>query len=211
MKTKLSKILLKQVIKHFKTQSHYKTFVQINKKCQEVLLLFTENPISLKPSQKDLFPNITVQNVFTEDDILLSGMKKYIFHFPVSYSFSQEMKEKQIQFKRIIYTLKDRLQLKGKIPDGVTEIGYKCFINDQIQEIILPESVKRIQNNAFENCYCLKKIHLSQKLIEIGAEAFINCCNLIEINQPTQLSFLGYNCFKNCLRLNELLVIYDDC
>ena len=38
------------------------------------------------------------------------------------------------------------------IPDGVVVIGCSCFRNNDYQSIIIPQSVKKINKNAFLNC-----------------------------------------------------------
>lgn len=47
-------------------------------------------------------------------------------------------------------------------------------------EVELPEGVKAISANAFENCQRLEKVVFPSTLESIGEEAFVNCSSLKE-------------------------------
>ena len=48
------------------------------------------------------------------------------------------------------------------IPEGITKIDITCFKNTDIEEIILPSSIKEIGWDAFRGCNKLTTIHLSE-------------------------------------------------
>ena len=61
----------------------------------------------------------------------------------------------------------------------ITKIGKKFFKDcKNLQQVIIPESVKRIDNYAFKNCENLKKIFFHKKLTEIGIGTFEHCTSL---------------------------------
>lgn len=76
-------------------------------------------------------------------------------------------------------------------------IPEELFANrDDVVEVELPEGVKAISANAFENCQRLEKVVFPSTLESIGEEAFVNCSNLREADygknvRITPTSFTG--------------------
>lgn len=76
-------------------------------------------------------------------------------------------------------------------------IPEELFANrDDIVEVELPEGVKSISANAFENCQRLEKVVFPSTLESIGEEAFVNCGSLKEADygknvRITPTSFAG--------------------
>ena len=76
-------------------------------------------------------------------------------------------------------------------------IPEELFANrDDIVEVELPEGVKAISANAFENCQRLEKVVFPSTLESIGEEAFVNCSSLREADYGknviiTPTSFTG--------------------
>ena len=70
------------------------------------------------------------------------------------------------------------------IPDAIeglpiTEVGPYCFAkNKNLESVLLPDSVERIERMAFYNCSGLKKLTIGKNLTELGADAFMNCYRL---------------------------------
>ncbi|BFU24038.1 leucine rich repeat protein bspa family [Entamoeba histolytica] len=195
---------LKEIIQYFYNKTDYEVFSMINKRCGQVLLLFEENPIPYTEDMKVIFPNICIQHLYHYEEEHVFGMKKYIYHCEVSYSYYHEVHGNRIEFKKVVFNGLDRIRYGGQIPEGITDIGYKAFNGSNIQVVIMPDTVTSINNNAFENCNSLKTVYFSKNLLSIGAEAFLDCVSLKEINQPTALQFIGYHCFSGCISLKEL-------
>ena len=76
--------------------------------------------------------------------------------------------------------------------------------NDRIRKVILPEGIRRIGRNAFENCTALEKVVLPDSIEEIGFGAFRGCGCLKEIRIPAGLKQLSSDTFKNCIALKEM-------
>ena len=79
-----------------------------------------------------------------------------------------------------------------------TEIPEELFSNrNDIISVWLPNGVKKISDNAFENCIRLKEIFFPNTLREIGREAFRNCINLKqpEISEKVDVS---ESAFEGC-------------
>ena len=69
-----------------------------------------------------------------------------------------------------------------------------------IVKVVLPEGVKAIGNNAFENCINLEEIELPNSLESLGSEAFINCTNLKKAEYGQNVS-VNDTAFKGCALL----------
>ncbi len=92
--------------------------------------------------------------------------------------------------------------------DGATVIPYAMCSSDgyesYIENIIIPDTVKEIQSNAFYHCNILKSITLPESLEIIGWSAFAECEVLEEINIPANVREIDYNAFENCSALTKV-------
>lgn len=82
--------------------------------------------------------------------------------------------------------------IKGK---PVIGIGEKAFQNLGLTEVVIPDSVKYIEDGAFKGCKRLEKVKLSQNLTKLGGDVFSRCENLKELDLPTSLRRIGTDCF----------------
>ena len=74
-----------------------------------------------------------------------------------------------VEIDGVIYTRDMRKLIVGsaglkhvEVPEGVEKIIDFAFYNSEIQSIKLPDSIKRIGDEAFSNCHNLKEINLGQ-------------------------------------------------
>lgn len=75
------------------------------------------------------------------------------------------------------------------IPEGVTKINYGAFWkNWDIQSVVIPDSVKVIDDYAFTDAYYIKSIDFGEGVEEIGFSAFENCSDVTELNLPESLT-----------------------
>ena len=90
-------------------------------------------------------------------------------------------------------------------------IGEYAFSdNAVIEELELPESVRRIEAEAFERCTCLRKIKIGRNIEYIGANAFNRCHDLeaIIIDSPNVPEICA-NSFQN-LSENTRIYVHED-
>lgn len=80
----------------------------------------------------------------------------------------------------------------------------KCT-DRELKEVVLPESVIRIEDYAFASCINLEKISLSDKTREIGKKAFSGCIALKNVFRTQSLSSIGDYAFVAC----ESLELFD--
>lgn len=91
------------------------------------------------------------------------------------------------------------------IPDRVKIIGNNAFINCiSIKNIKLGSNVEKIGVSAFENCNFLKFITIPDTMISIGNFAFINCKSLQTIDITENIIDIGNSAFENCSSLKKV-------
>jgi hypothetical protein len=71
-----------------------------------------------------------------------------------------------------------------EVTDGVVRISSFAFAGrgeqraDKIEKIILPDSVKYINESAFKGCNVLEEVYIGKGIVEIGDTPFKNCYSL---------------------------------
>lgn len=94
-------------------------------------------------------------------------------------------------------------------------ISNGCFlkcdrkIRYNIKEIIIPDTIKLIEKNAFRDLKNLKKITLPNNLRSIDKNAFSFCSNLKEITFPPNLNSIGTSAFSHCHSLKKITSLVD--
>lgn len=117
--------------------------------------------------------------------------------------------------------------LQIEIPEGIAAISDNAFSDfNKLTSVILPKTLIKIGDRAFEGCSSLKNINLENVSV-IGERAFCHCtslsdvrfgdkigylCNAVfngcssleKINIPENISYIGCECFKDCINLAEI-------
>ena len=111
--------------------------------------------------------------------------------------------------KELIEKLKKLLIEEIILPENIEIIGDEAFeVCESLQEIKLPKELKTIGYYAFANCKRLKEINLPNGLKEIGFCAFYNCILLEKIEIPSTIEYISPTTFKKCNNLKE--IIFED-
>ena len=85
-----------------------------------------------------------------------------------------------------------------QIPDDVVEIGCIAFAStEKLEEITIPDSVKKIEWNAFNNCKNLQHVRFPKHLEYIGEGAFAYCEKLEELDLPASVKTIEFEAFNN--------------
>ena len=95
------------------------------------------------------------------------------------------------------------------IPSSVTKIGNKAFQSNQnLERVVIPNSVTEIGDEAFSGCKRLTSITLPGSIKQIGNNAFMNCEHLASATVSESLIDLvkGKKIFNGCSPLNEVTV-----
>lgn len=88
------------------------------------------------------------------------------------------------------------------INKGVETIDRKAFFGrNDIREVIIPETVKYIEEYAFADCVNLNNIVIKGDVL-IGEHSFEGCENLIEISIEGRINGLFFNSFSECKNLS---------
>ena len=81
---------------------------------------------------------------------------------------------------------------------GLREIGYMCFYQSGLEEVVLPGSLRRVGENAFYRCAGLKRVVFAGEGPEtIGREAFARS-GLESFVGPASLRMIGDRAFAGC-------------
>jgi|GEM_PF-2461778 len=110
-----------------------------------------------------------------------------------------------INRKKIILRIGD-LSGKYHVPDDITEIESNVFNGSDLEEITLPEGLKRIGGCAFSGCYKLKEISLPKGITVIDNSTFSYCRNLTKIRLPEGLRVIESSAFEGCSSLEEISI-----
>ena len=98
-----------------------------------------------------------------------------------------------------------------KLPNTITTINQYAFgvtniTGAGISSIVLPDSVKTLDNFAFTGCQSLKTVIFNDTLTTIGNSAFTGCKSLNNITLPNSLSSLGESVFNGCTSLSNVFI-----
>lgn len=97
--------------------------------------------------------------------------------------------------------------LTVEIPAGITMIAYKAFSDDNsrfISEIVLPDSVAEIGDDAFTGCKALETVQFGSGLKNIGARAFKDIATLKNAVLPEGLLTIGNGAFYGTSLTSEI-------
>lgn len=90
------------------------------------------------------------------------------------------------------------------IPEGVTEIKAFAFANSKIEEVSFPDSLKKIEKNAFYECSRLKSVDFGNGIEEIGGMMVFAFCSITKLEIPSQVKTIGDGAFYYCDTLKEV-------
>ena len=80
-------------------------------------------------------------------------------------------------------------------PSGLKTIGSLAFGSCGLTEVILPEGLEEIKDNAFLHCEHLEGISIPDSLRIIGEDAFRGCKKLKPLNEPNCIVEIGKEAF----------------
>ena len=92
------------------------------------------------------------------------------------------------------------VSIPEEINGGIVKtIGKEAFwSSNNVEEIIIPDSVETIRAKAFGFCKKLKKVQLSNNVSKIPAGSFDGCESLEQINIPDMMETIPSGLFKDC-------------
>ena len=86
------------------------------------------------------------------------------------------------------------------IPDSVTKIDNQAFLDcGKLTSVVIPDSVKEIDNYAFESCKGLVEVTIGKSVTTIGTGAFYQCSSLKTVNyNATDCMSIGFDDEEGC-------------
>ena len=91
--------------------------------------------------------------------------------------------------------LDEAYSLVCEIPEGTVVIGAYAFNNAWITDLIIPEGVTEIEDDAFEECHWLSEVAFPSSLRTIGEDSF-SCCGLTSLALPEGVVQIGQGAFS---------------
>ena len=93
------------------------------------------------------------------------------------------------------------------IPNGVTSIKNNAFVYcSGLTSVTIPNSVKSIGRNAFQYCSGLTSITIPNSVTSIGKQAFYKCSGLTSITIPNSVTSIGSYAFQYCSGLTSVTI-----
>ena len=91
------------------------------------------------------------------------------------------------------------------IPDSVKVIENNAFDNcTSLTSISIPDSVTSIGKNAFSTCIRLEQVYVSRNVREIEPGTFYNCTSLSSVSLPSGVTTIGEGAFSGCSKLERV-------
>ncbi|MDR0831680.1 MAG: leucine-rich repeat domain-containing protein [Bacillales bacterium] len=104
-------------------------------------------------------------------------------------------------------TFKECHNLKEIIlPDSVESIGENAFRSSGLINITIPDSVTSLGAMAFNRCTSLKSITLSNNITVINDQTFYGCASLESIVIPDSVTVMGIYIFYLCSKLTSVIL-----
>ena len=100
--------------------------------------------------------------------------------------------------------LQDKKLTSVIIPNTVEVIGTQAFSCTNLQEIIIPNSVRKIKNAAFKNCANLVNITIGNSVTKIEDATFQGCCSLKNITMGDNITEIEAWAFSGCKSLEHI-------
>ena len=93
------------------------------------------------------------------------------------------------------------------IPEGVTSIRNEAFYNcDGLTSVTIGNSVTSIGNNAFEDCTSLTSVSIGNSVTEIGQVAFEGCTSLANVTLGNSVKTISNHAFAGCTSLQSIII-----
>ena len=87
------------------------------------------------------------------------------------------------------YAFQDCEKLKElKLPETLTDLGAQAIEGTSIEEIILPPSITKLNENQFRNCNSLKRIEVQGNVTTLPQNAFVPCSGLESLFLPKSVN-----------------------
>lgn len=138
--------------------------------------------------------------------IVLPNSVKYIGRF----AFKECLNLSKVQFGNGLLEIAECAFYRCKslssitLPTGLQEIYQGAFIDSGLSSIIIPDSVKSMGTQIFQECKNLSYVKLPSSLKSIPDYTFDACQRLFKVDIPDACQSIGEYAFRNCLKLRTI-------
>jgi hypothetical protein len=148
--------------------------------------------------QSESYGSSTSQSSVAPKDIQESPYVKYQKDFDentITAEYDKPIDAKPDGIKRL--KINERYQ-------GFPVTKVKFFSFSDAEEIILPKTIRVIDESTFYSCEKLKLIEIPSGVLALPKDAFNGDLNLVSVNLSEGLETIGETCFKDCASLTSL-------
>ena len=117
-----------------------------------------------------------------------------------AFNYCQSMTRIEVDSSNSKYS-----SLDGVLYDKVQSVLIQCPTG-KTGSVIVPESVKWIDEGAFYYCTQLTSIDLPNGTTSIGRDAFFGCYSLVNLTIPKNVTMIGSNAFNSCSLLTNVTI-----
>ena len=93
------------------------------------------------------------------------------------------------------------------IPNSVTTIGDDEFYDcGSLTKVVIGDGVTTIGDDAFDCCYRLTSVVIGDSVTTIGSSAFSSCSRLTSVEIPDSVTTIGWYAFSSCSSLTSVVI-----
>lgn len=147
--------------------------------------------------------------VFSGSGLKTLNVKTAIMNIPNNFCNSTKLSEINFSYPEVIDTV-GRNAFKGTVltkyplagATACSEIGDSAFAScTQLSELVLPDSVYRVDANAFKDCTSLQTLKIGKFTSILDKNCFSGCKSLKTVELNNYLSSIGGGAFSDCSSL----------
>ncbi len=91
--------------------------------------------------------------------------------------------------------------------DNPLVYAHNLYVNNKlVTDLVIPESVTSISNNAFQYCTSLTSVEIPNSVTTIGNNAFAGCTGLTSVAIPDSITIINSSAFNNCTGLTSVKI-----
>lgn len=84
------------------------------------------------------------------------------------------------------------------LPESVRVIEADAFLNSKVKQVRILSSLDEFGYSVFEGCRQLQRVEFTASVDSIPSKTFSGCYNLAEVTLPSDLKAIGYSAFYRC-------------
>ncbi len=92
------------------------------------------------------------------------------------------------------------------LPKSINGTSYQIFKMQGVKNVIIPDGVLSIDNQAFYGCTHLMSVTIPDSVTVIGKQAFYGCTNLTSVTIPDSVTSIGEQAFYGCTGMVSITI-----